>query len=159
MKRKILVRVLIAAGVLFCLYLWIMLFKFLANPVLAELPKYKSKIGYISDGFQDYTIYREYHYSDSKKMNKALERSSLFERAEEDDIDVINRYLDDFNAWLTHTDFEDKCKFYSECIDTSDYWYVISKWADDRQDSMYYDYDLYYYDSETMTMFMIHNNI
>ncbi|MBO4949986.1 MAG: hypothetical protein J6E38_03095 [Clostridia bacterium] len=159
MKRKILTPVLITVGVLACLYLLIMFFRFLENPALASLPRYKSEKGYISDGFQDYTIYREYHYSNSKKMNKGLEKSLFFQKVEEDDVDVINGYLENFKDWLKHTNFENECKFDSECIDTSDYWYLINKWENDGDDHRYYDYDLYYYDAETMTMYMIHNNI
>ncbi len=92
-------------------------------------------------------------------MNKSLEKSLFFEKVEDDYVDVINGYLDDFKAWLKHTDFENECKFDSECIDTSDYWYLINKREKDGDEHVYYDYDLYYYDDETMTMFMIHNNI
>lgn len=159
MKRKIIITALIAAGLFLCLCFGIMFFIFLEDPALATLPRYHSRIGYISDGFQDYTIYREYHYSNSKKMSRSLERSPFFEKVKQEDVEVINGYLDDFKGWLTYTDFENECKFDSECIDTSDYWCLFNKWEDDEEECLYFDYDLYYYDSETMTMFMIHNNI
>lgn len=159
MKKKYLIVLITAVAVfvgLLCINKALM---WLSNPVVSSLPRYQEKEGYISDGFQDYTIYREYHYTNSKKMNKSLEKSLFFEKVEDDDVGVINGYLDNFKAWLKHTDFENECKFDSECIDTSDYWYLINKWEKDGDEQVYYDYDLYYYDDETMTMFMIHNNI
>ena len=159
MKQKVLIPVLITAGVLVCLYLWILLLRFLENPALASLPRYQSEKGYISDGFQDYTIYQEYHYTNSEKMKRSLEQSLLFEKVEEDDVEVIEGYLYDFKGWLSTTDFENECKFDSGCIDTSDYWYLINKRENDGDEHRYYDYDLYYYDAGTMTMYMIHNNI
>ena len=131
----------------------------LESPVLATLPEYKDSERYISDGFQDYTNYHKYYYDNSEKVKKKLENSIYFKPVSDEDFAEITAYFNNFEGWLQWVDFEDKYDFDMKLVDKNDFWYVKSKYAQESEDEKFYDYDLYFFDIQSMTLYYIHNNI
>lgn len=127
------------------------------NPVLESLSNYDSSDGYYSDGFQDYTIYCKYYYFRQDDVLDKLKDSQYFKNVKPDDITEINSYFDNFEGWLEYVDYKDKYDFQRNIIDTEDYFYIENNETDEKH--KYCDYDVYFFDVQTKTLFFIHNNI
>ena len=127
------------------------------NPVLETLSNYDNSDCYYSDGFQDYTDYCKYYYSQQDDVLDKLENNKYFRKVTADDLAEINGYFDDFEGWLNYVDYKDKYDFQRNCIDAEDYLYIENdETMDERK---YWNYDVYLFDVQTKTLFFIHNNI
>ena len=112
------------------------------------------KVYYSDGGFGDYTNYGEYYFNE--KTIKRFEKNRKYTRVVEGDIDCIRSYFTNFEDWLKWTDFEDEYTFDKNTqIDVGDYYYIYNEY----EDKTYSNYDVYYVDIETNTVYFIHNNI
>ena len=69
----------------------------------------------------------------------------------------INSYFDNFEGWLEYVDYKDKYDFQRNIIDTEDYFYIETN--ETEEEHKYWNYDVYFLDVQTKTLFFIHNNI
>ena len=127
------------------------------NPVIASLPKCDSSDCYYSDGFQDYTDYCKYYYVKQENILEEVKNSPYFKPVTPDDIKELNSYFDNFEGWLENVEYKDKYDFQRNDIDTGDYFYIENDEISEKH--KYWDYDVYFFDVQTQTLFFIHNNI
>ncbi|MCH5185567.1 MAG: hypothetical protein J1F64_05510 [Oscillospiraceae bacterium] len=146
-----------AVGVLMLYILSDILF---TNRIIAELPKAKSSECYYSDGFQDYTDYCKYRYTD-KALN-ALEKSSHFKKVSEEDTAEIQSYFENFEGWVKYVKYRDSYDFDKSVISPGDYFCIQNRDTYEKY-AHYHDkyaaYNVYFFDTETLTLYFIHNNI
>ena len=132
------------------------------DKVLNSLGEYKSREFYTEGAFQDYTDYAKYYY-DSVDFTD----NEFFSKIRQADIDVLNEHLDDFESWIETYRGGDATReivvnydFDRSIIDSEDYLYIDSEkhtW-DDSYTSLV-NYDVYFFDTQTNTLYYFHNNI
>ena len=127
------------------------------NPVIASLPQADTSDCYYSDGFQDYTDYCKYYYVKQENILEEVKNSPYFKPVTPDDITELNSYFDNFEGWLEYVEYKDKYDFQRNDIDTEDYFYIENDEISEKH--KYWDYDVYFFDVQTQTLFFIHNNI
>ena len=127
------------------------------NPVIASLPQADTSDCYYSDGFQDYTDYCKYYYAKQENVLEEVKNNPYFKPVTPDDITELNSYFDNFEGWLEYVEYQDKYDFQRNDIDTEDYFYIENDEISEKH--KYWDYDVYFFDVQTKTLFFIHNNI
>ena len=127
------------------------------NPVIASLPQADASDCYYSDGFQDYTDYCKYYYANQENVLEKVKNNPYFKPVTPDDITELNSYFDNFEGWLEYVDYKDKYDFQRNIIDTEDYFYIENN--ETEEEYKYWNYDVYFLDVQTKTLFFIHNNI
>lgn len=132
--------------------------------VLKSIGKYDSEDFYTNGGFQDYTDYAKYRY---KSVD--LEDNEYFSLMNEDDIQKLNLYINNFenrvatigdgdatNELVVNYDFD------RSMIDTDDCYYIYDKMGTPIGESEYQQfdsYDVYFLDFQTNTVYYFHSNI
>ena len=133
------------------------------DKVLNSLGKYKSREFYTEGAFQDYTDYAKYYY-DSVDFTA----NEYFSKIGQADIDVLNEHLDDFESWIETLREGDASReivvnydFDRSVIDHKDYLYIESEKYDPWDDGnmVLASYDVYFFDTQTNTLYYFHNNI
>ena len=132
------------------------------NPTLVSLPKYENSECYYGEGFQDYTDYCKYYFSEDSNITEKIAKNKYFNIVTENDVYTLKSYFENFEGWVKFEKYEDKYDFNQECIDTADYFYIenketCSKYKD--YPDKYSAYNVYFFDVQTKTLFFIHNNI
>ncbi|MBR7133608.1 MAG: hypothetical protein IKD04_08780 [Clostridia bacterium] len=134
--------------------------------VLKSLGKYKDSVFYTQGEFQDYTVYAKYHYD-----SVDFAENKYFTQISESDLNEINEHLDDFESWIeTFQEDDASCEivvnyyFDRTVIDNEDYFYIESKkstttWDDGTKTSSLVYYDIYFFDTQTQTLYYFHNDI
>ena len=132
------------------------------NKVLNSLGEYKSHEFYTEGAFQDFTDYAKYYYD-----HVDFADNEYFCKIGQADIDVLNEHLDDFESWIKTYREGDASReivvnydFDRSLIDCEDYLYIDSEkhtW-DDGYTSLV-NYDVYFFDTQTNTLYYFHNNI
>ena len=132
------------------------------NKVLNSLGEYKSHEFYTEGAFQDYTDYAKYYFESAD-----LTDNEYFSKIQQSDIDTLNEHLDDFESWIKTYREGDASReivvnydFDRSLIDCEDYLYIDSEkhtW-DDGYTSLV-NYDVYFFDTQTNTLYYFHNNI
>ncbi len=125
------------------------------------LPEYKNVQFYRGKGFQDYTQFGKYYYDETviKFINK--EQAMLYVKDKADVSKIIN-YFQNFKKWIENEDFKDKYDFNMENVTVGDYFYITNNYPNEDFDynpEKYPTYNVYWFDTETLTMYFIHNNI
>ena len=128
----------------------------------AILKGYSEKYEYFDpDGFQDFTDYCKYLYP--KDADVTFKKSTLYREMSQEDVSRIAGYFDNFAGWAKAAEhLQGKYDFDVSLISTGDYCFIQTKEGTPVGDSAYGtydDYSVYYYDTETHTLFYIHNNI
>ena len=127
------------------------------NPVIASLPKYESSDGYYSDGLQDFTNYCKYYFSEDDFIIKQIKENRYLKKVTDNDVEEVKSYFENFKDWVEFEEYKDQYDFRDECIDTEDYFYIENdKTSEERK---YWDYDVYFFDVQTKTLYFIHSNI
>ncbi len=105
-------------------------------------------------GVRDYVQYIEYEFNDANIKN-AKKLQTL-----EDETELL-LYIDDFNNWIKpHKDKEYKTyNFDTGIIDKSDYFYIYDKSTEDDFYYKYKYYDVYFFDSQTQTLYVFHSHL
>lgn len=122
--------------------------------------------GYISkdehfdkSGVQDFTDYCKYYYDASFD---SFSKSDTYSMVKEDDIENIRSYFDNFESWMTSADRIEEYDFDDSCISVGDYFYIKTKEGEAIGNSEYEKFDnysVYFYDTQSSTLFYIHANI
>ena len=115
-----------------------------------------SKHAYSSGGFQDYTDYGEYHFN-----NATIEKfkdSKWYTQVADKDVEYIKSYFEEFEGCLGYCWYADSYSFDKDKqINAGDYFRIYNRY--DEPGEKYYNYDVYYVDLETNTVYFIHKNI
>ena len=132
------------------------------DKVLSSLGKYEKHVYYSEGEFQDFTDYAKYYYSSTN-----IDENTYFTKVQDYDLTEINEHLDDFGGWIeTIKDNESASEivinydFNRDIIDEEDYIYIYSEtqtW-DDGHTSLV-NYDIYFFDTQTLVLYYFHNNI
>ncbi|MCQ2485624.1 MAG: hypothetical protein MJ168_09865 [Clostridia bacterium] len=134
--------------------------------VLNGLPDYTHGDKWIYGIFQDFTVYGEYKYNDEIKKFLLSEKNTNFKHVDSDAEDEIRKVVSSFEDCVYQTKDTDKSvgddlykvyTFSRTMIDDSD-WYYFQDYEEDEYDYVI-EYTLYYFDSQTKTIYLMHNNI
>ena len=127
------------------------------DEVLNSLGNYKSKEYFTSVGFQDYTDYAKYVYEDTDFSN-----NEYFELISRDSENDFKKHVDNFERWIEaikESDPKDEVvlgyDFDSSVISDGDYLYIY----DDSDYPEFGNYNVYFFDIETKTLYFFHSNI
>ncbi len=130
--------------------------------VLSSLGEYKSHEFYTEGAFQDYTDYAKYYYNSVDFTD-----NEYFSKIQQSDIDALNEHLDNFESWIETYRKGDASReivvnydFDRSLIDSEDYLYIDSEkhtWDDGF--TFLVSYDVYFFDTQTNTLYYFHNNI
>ena len=113
---------------------------------------------YDTEGFQDYTDYAKYIYKDENKVIK----SDGYKEITIDDVENIKGYFDNFKGWMEAASRLDEYDFDGSIINEGDYVRIVTKEGQPIGNSYYKKYDnynVYFFDTETKTLYYIHSNI
>ena len=106
------------------------------DKALSSLGRYESYEFYTQGGFQDYTDYAKYHFS-----NVSVVDNEYFTRIKTEDIDTLNEHLADFESWIKVYGETDPTREIvvnynvdRSIIDTDDYFYIESESTRRRTD-------------------------
>ena len=136
------------------------------DKVLNSIEKYKDHEFYSEGAFQDFTDYAKYYY-DSVDFTD----NKYFSKIQQSDIDNLNEHLDDFEAWIDTYREGDASReivvnydFDRSLIDFEDYLHIYSEtsthtWDDGTTTTFFINYDIYFFDTQTNTLYYFHNNI
>lgn len=134
----------------------------LEDKVLNSLGECRSCEFYTCGGFQDYTDYAKYYYDPVDFTD-----NEYFSKIGQADIDALKEHLDDFERCIEAHGYTDASSeivvnydFDRSLIDSEDYLYIDSEkhtW-DDGYTSLV-NYDVYFFDTQTNTLYYFHNNI
>ena len=149
-------------ALLFILLLLLSSCVFWEDEVLNSLGEYTNREFYTEGDFQDYTDYAKYSY-----RSVDFTDNKYFKKIQPADFAVINKHLDNFEDWIetfrrsgpdrelvVHYDFD------RSLIDCDDYLYIESEehtW--DSGTKALIRYDIYFFDTQSNTLFFFHNNI
>ena len=124
------------------------------DEVLESLGEYKSKQYFTSGGFQDYTDYAKYTYKDVDFSNNIY-----FSEISTESSENLITHIKDFEKWVELLEEDNEVAlaydFDSSVISNNDYLYIY----DDPDYPELGNYDVYYFDNDTMTLYYFHNNI
>ena len=131
------------------------------DKVLASLGKYESRECFTDGGFQDYTDYAKYKYIDVD-----LEGNKFFEPITEENKTELVSYLENFEGWIEtikESDPENEVvkeyDFSTQLITKDDYIYIDDRSATDALYDKFDNYNVYFFDTGTDTLYYFHNNI
>ena len=125
------------------------------NPVIASLPECERSECHYSDGFQDFTNYCKYYFS--KDDVEKITNNHYLNPVKNENIAELNGYFDNFEGWIEFVDYKEKYDFKRDIIDTDDYFYIEND--ETIEEHKYWDYDVYFFDIQTKTLYFIHSNI
>lgn len=114
-----------------------------------ELGEYKDSDEFYDICFQDSTEYCKFYYDED--VLKRLENSDYYSKIEQSNKDRINRFVINFKEWLELTDFKDEFDFDLDKFDSNDYFYI--------DNYGFASYDVWCFDTESLTLYYFHNNI
>lgn len=124
-----------------------------------EIPKgYTSKTEYYDkEGIQDHTDYAKYVYD-----KIIVENDDNYIKVNENDIENIKSYFNDFKDAMESQNRLNEYDFDINSITENDYVRIVTKEGTPIGDSTYGKFDnysIFLFDSETLTLYYIHNNI
>lgn len=141
------------------------------DPVIMTMPDYVDGHEWIHGFWQDFTSYGEYRFNDEINQYFYSEENIYFKPVDSDIKCQINDLLDDYEEWvkmtenpdiITGDDISKVYNFKRTQIDDSDWYYCDVDGfenLDVEEYYMYASYDFYYYDSQSRTLYYMHNNI
>ena len=131
------------------------------SAVMLSLPEYQSKELYTEGVWQDFTEYGIYTFSPFDKDK--LEKNLYFEKVT--DLDNILSYILYFEGWLTEdSDLFEHYSFEKSWIDENDYIFIDTDEGKNIGNSTHTygkfdDYNVYFFDIDTYTLYYFHSNI
>lgn len=138
-----------------------------SDAVIDSLPTYRDMVMYTEGGFQDYTDYAIYNYSDLDVS--VLDNSIYFQKISTSDVENILSYIENFEEWVevfnsrgNKSELATHYAFDETIIDENDYIYIKTKEGTAIGNSTYGKFDnysIYFFDVGTSTLYYFHNNI
>ena len=128
------------------------------DKVLQSMGSYNSKEFYSNGTFQDYTDYAKYYYDTID-----FDGNNYLSKVKKSDILKLYSYVDNFEKWIQAiNDNSDELvinyDFNRSIIGTEDYYYIFDRMNEKLYEKYDY-YDVYFFDSQTSTLYYFHNNI
>lgn len=135
---------------------------FFKDPVLSALPKAAQEELYTSGGFQDFTDYGKYHYTDISEAS--LQETGYLSKMEQSDVEEMQEYLDNFEGRVKSVggEVQEGYDFDRSLPSPGDYLYLKTKEGEPIGDTAYRKFDnytLYYFDLDTQVLYYFHSNI
>ena len=133
------------------------------DPVIASLGRAMSVQRYSVSGFGDSTDYGIYTFPGAKP-----EDSEYFKLVTAESKNELLGYIDNFENWVNVTREDDNNTLFENYhfsradIDESDYLYISDRDGEAIGEGVYSKYDsynVYFFDSQTTTLYYFHNNI
>lgn len=106
---------------------------------------------YQKDGFQDYTDYCKYYYTE--EYDESFANSELYEVVTDKSIGGIRVFFDNFEKWMETLGRSAEYDLDKYSINVGDYVYI------DPERNTLKNYTIYLYDTDTHTLYYIHSNI
>ena len=125
--------------------------------LLSEPDGYVSAVEYFdNESFQDYLDYCKYIYADSDAVPGRAGLSTVTKQ----DIVTLAGYFDNFRSWMETCKRLDEYDFDPTCVDNADWFRIKTEPLvfDDFTDE-YADYTIWFFDSQTSTLYYFHLNI
>ncbi len=109
---------------------------------------------------KDSVKYKKTTYEDTEKLRKKLENHKNFVLVENDDVEFITSFFDDFDGWAEVEGFYPEYDFDKNCIGEGDYYYIenVETHGEPLED-VYRTYEVYYFDIQSMALYYIHISI
>ena len=157
MKKLLIILICVILTICFWDYIFIKIPLNLEQFILYSLPDYEDKETHYSSGFQDYTDYCKYFYKDDS-ITKKIKNHKLFTEINRENIKLVNRIFEDHKGW-GKSHFDEDYDFSMECINEGDCFslYIPEKYIEERH--YLWNYDMFFFDKESLTLYFIHNNI
>jgi len=105
---------------------------------------------------QDHTDYCKYYYHSAEE----LELGAYTELGA--DVSEVRSYFENFSEWMSVQDREEEYDFDADCIGEGDYVLIKDREGEAIGDGKYEkfeDYTVYFFDTDTSTLYYIHTNI
>ncbi|MGL4107472.1 hypothetical protein [Clostridium sp. LP20] len=119
------------------------------------LKGYISKEEYFDkEGFQDYTDYCKYYYDKSSDL---FSESDTYSMVKENDIENIKSFFINVASWMEAAERSEEYDFDDSCISEGDYFNISLVGNSNHQ--KFDNYSVYFYDTQSATLFYIHSNI
>lgn len=110
---------------------------------------YEKQEYFDKEGFQDYTDYCKYYYTE--EYDEKFAKNKDYSYVNEEDIPEIISYFEEFEGWML-PERANEYDFDKSRITVGDYVRIDSEGID-------INFDVYFYDVETHILYYIHNNI
>ena len=130
-------------------------------PVLRRLPDYESGELHSCSGGQDSTDYGKYVFSDVTAQQ--LQITGYFQKVTAADLDVLRQYVKDFEQWVEicscdncGCDLAECYDFSAELLEAGD---CFGLERSEPRGSFLGDYTIYYFDTDTQTLYYLRSNI
>lgn len=114
---------------------------------------------YDETGWQDFTDYCKYYYKE--KDDDKFIKNQKYSYVNGEIVTEVVGYFENFEGWML-PEREDEYDFDKSWITVGDYVYIDDKEGESIGESRYMkyqNYNVYFYDIETHTLYYIHNNI
>ena len=133
-----------------------------SKQIIDSLGKYEDKEVYTYGSFQDYTDYEKYYFTSNATPN-----NSYFKPIADGGTTDLYTCLDDFENLIrshlekdTIPDIAVHYDFDRSIIDKEDYFYLeCKKTHTDSEIEVFTSYDIYFFDTQSSTLYHFHNNI
>ena len=155
MKKKYLKWVIVIVLItIFCVSLY-------NDSVFEFLPGKTDFVSFYDGAFQDYTDFEKYTFKASKRLTKKLENHKYLKPVKNEDIEHLTGIIENFGLWIEDKEIYTEFDLDISCVDEEDYFYIEKEDIIERDDGRkwYGYYDLYYFDTQSMQGYFMHNNI
>ena len=129
----------------------------------AVVKGYADKQEYNDDGTNGQQSFTKYIYDTDVKNDYQKDKNYI--QVNSDNKDEIAGYLHHFDEWVKISSFKDKYDFTSDMITAEDFYYITENVVSDdnigqrKERRVYKMYSIYYYDTESNTLYYIFNDI
>ncbi len=129
---------------------------YFTNPILKELPIYRSKEIYSYGFWQDYTDYGKYFYKNVSEED--MESAESFKKVTKEDAEEIFKYIDGYESFINNfgsdgiESIKEVFDFDKSVIDTGDYYYISNG-------NSYTFFCMYYFDTDSQILYYFYNDI
>lgn len=110
------------------------------------------------EGFQDYTDFCVFRYDSLRSFEAMTDYAEITDA----DIEKIAGYFSNFRMWMETENRINEYSFDESCISEGDYCFIKTKEGQRIGSSTYGKYDfysVYFFDTESLTLYYIHTNI
>lgn len=131
------------------------------NSVIESLPGKIDHVSFYNGEFQDYTEFEKYTFKDSERLRKKLDDHKYLKLVKADDIEYLAGFFENFEGWIDDYEIYSEYDLETSCIDEEDYFYMekADVHVDEEGRKWYGYYDLYFFDTQSMQAYFMHNNI
>ncbi len=124
---------------------------------------YKDKEIYTDEGGTQNQAFSKYFYDES--FDDKFAKKDDYTKVDSKNKEEITGYFTDFNDWAPISSFGDKYDFKTDMITDGDYYYIEESTTNNenigqrKERTIYRLYSIYYYDTESHTLYYVHNDI